>query len=285
MGNPRNRARKVSRKRKIKQDYTKSTKEKVPKLQKLVVDERSNDDVLSKSSSPISLQRNRSSEFSSTLSRSAIKVKSVEAIKMSEEVGREDSALEGIALFDLSLLGSIFDTLSCPACKNIGINFAEHQDQKKGLCIAFDIVCTSCHWRKEFYSSKRVSDKTKHSWEINVRTVMTFQNIGCGYEDLKSFLAIMNMGSPMTRNNYGELITSIHQADIDEADQSMKVAAAEVKEQTGSDELTASFNGTWQKPGHASFNGVVSAISHDSGKVLDFAVRPKNVKHVRVERN
>ena len=64
MGNPRNRARKVSRKRKIKPDYSKCTKEKVPKLQALVIEERSNDDVLSKLSSPISLERNRQSESS-----------------------------------------------------------------------------------------------------------------------------------------------------------------------------------------------------------------------------
>ena len=170
----------------------------------------------------------------------------------------------------MSVLGLVFDTLGCPTCKNIGIKFVEHQDKKKGLCIAFDIVCTSCHWRKEFYSSKRLNDKAKHSWEIHLCIVMAFRNIGCGYENLKSFLATMNMGSPMTRNNYRKLITSIHQAYIDEADQSMKVAAAEVKEQTGSDELTASFDGTWQKPGHASLNGVVSVISHDSGKSLIF---------------
>ena len=53
MGNPCNRAKEVSRKRKIKPDYSTCTKENVSKVQTLVVDERSNDDVLSKLSSPI----------------------------------------------------------------------------------------------------------------------------------------------------------------------------------------------------------------------------------------
>ena len=94
MGNPRIRARKVLRKRKIKPEYNKSTKEKVPKLQLVVADKRLNrDDVPrpSKSSTPISLQRNRQSELSgevsSPLSRLAIKLTSVAAINMPKEVG------------------------------------------------------------------------------------------------------------------------------------------------------------------------------------------------------
>eukprot|EP00795_Rhopilema_esculentum_P016962 gene16962-8461_t len=46
-----------------------------------------------------------------------------------------------------------------------------------------------------------------------------------------------------------------------EAEQSTKIAAEEIKEKKQSADMAASFDGSWQKPGHASLNGIVSAIS------------------------
>jgi len=43
-------------------------------------------------------------------------------------------------------------------------------------------------------------------------------------------------------------------------------------------ECIVSFDGTWQKRGHASINGVVTAISAENGKCLDTHVMSKNCK-------
>ena len=62
------------------------------------------------------------------------------------------------------------------------------------------------------------------------------------------------------------------------AEQSIKIAAEEVKEKEQSADIAGGFEGSWQKPGHASLNIIVSAISVTTGKVLDFEVKSKRCK-------
>ena len=107
---------------------------------------------------------------------------------------------------------------------------------------------------------------------------MAFRNIGCGLEAMTAFSMMMNMQKAMTRDNYTNLINNIHSTYLEEADASMKLAADEEKSQSESSDITASFDGTWQKPGHASLNGVVSAVSNLSGKVIDYQVKSKYCK-------
>lgn len=52
---------------------------------------------------------------------------------------------------------------------------------------------------------------------------------------------------------------------------SMRKAADEaVDANDGINEIAAAFDGTWQKRGHTSMNGVVTVTSFDNGKVLDY---------------
>ena len=125
--------------------------------------------------------------------------------------------------------------------------------------------------RKEVASSKSVNVATKRSSEVNVRMVMTFRNIICGLE-------AMNMQKAMTRDNYSSLTNNIHSAYLDEAEASMTFAAEEDKYQSESNVITAHFDGTWQKPGHSSLYGVVSAVSPLSGKGIDYQVKSKYCK-------
>ena len=90
------------------------------------------------------------------------------------------------------------------------------------------------------------------------------------------------MNKPMTGNNYNN---SLHESYMAEAEQSMKIAAEEVKEKEQSADIAASFDGSWQKPGHASLNGVVSAISVTTGKVLEFEVKSKHCKGCETHEN
>jgi hypothetical protein len=43
-------------------------------------------------------------------------------------------------------------------------------------------------------------------------------------------------------------------------------------------DVSASFDGTWQRRGYASLNGVVSAISNDTGRCLAYECLTKNCK-------
>lgn len=54
----------------------------------------------------------------------------------------------------------------------------------------------------------------------------------------------------------------------------MRVAAQEAVElNEGDRDITAIFDGSWQKRGHSSLNGMVRAISGDTGKVIDVTLK------------
>ena len=135
------------------------------------------------------------------------------------------------------------------------------------------LVCGKINYK--FMSSNTVADKNKKSFEVNLCLVLAFRNIGIGYDGMASFPTTMNMHKPMTRKNYGNVIDLLHESYLAEAGASMMTAAEEVKAKTGSSDTAASFDGTWQKPDHASLNGVVTAISNKTGKVVDFDVLSK----------
>ena len=276
MGNPRNRARKASRKRKNTSSFQNECVT-LGKQQKTVIgdtpvaDERpSQDHMLSHATCGVS--------SSTPLSRSGRKLKD----KISTLSGGSDDNISedisGYVLFDCSILSELFELLCCPVCATQNLKLVEVEEKRKGFSVSFRLICQGCAWEKDFASSNSINISTKRSMEVNVRMVLGFRNIGCGFEALNSFSMIMNMRKPMTRDSYSNLIDNIHSAYLEEAEASMKEAVEEVKSQTGATDFTASFDGTWQKPGFSSLNGVVSAISNFSGKVLDFEVKSKYCK-------
>ena len=69
---------------------------------------------------------------------------------------------------------------------------------------------------------------------------------------------------------------------FEEALQSLSKAAAELKSNQSQDEekvdCTVSVDGTWQRQGFPSLNGILTAISSDSKKYLDYEVMSKTCK-------
>ena len=104
---------------------------------------------------------------------------------------------------------------------------------------------------------------------------MAMRKLDVGHDGLESFCMHMNMQQPMTRSYYNKLIDSLHTVYVNEAEESMKSAAEEVIAKENSTDNTASFDSSWQKPGYATLNDSVSAISVLTGKFLDFQVKSK----------
>ena len=146
-----------------------------------------------------------------------------------------------------------------------------HVDMKKKHGYSHYIVlqCMGCDWKYCFNSSK----KQGQSFEINVRAVLAFREIGRGHNAMTNFSKIMNMPAPPRRNHFTKiqnkkLLPVVKQC----ANDSMLNNAMDVKQMNDSEECGISIDGTWQKRGHASHNGVVTAISLDTGKCLDVEV-------------
>lgn len=89
--------------------------------------------------------------------------------------------------------------------------------------------------------------------------------VGKGEAAGRTFCSVMNLSPPNKR-----FTLHIEYALSTVRDRSMREAAAEaVKENDGATDIANAFDGTWQRRGYSSLNGVVTATSFGTGKVLD----------------
>ena len=180
---------------------------------------------------------------------------------------------EGTIFMDLSTLFNVFDAiLKCPECNS---DMSSHVDmnKKNGFSHYIVLQCksTECDWEYCFNTSK----KQGHSHEVNVRAVLAFREIGRGHTAMTTFSKVMNMPTPPTRKNFTQIQNKKILPVVKQlASDSMVSNAMSVREQNGNDggECGVSIDGTWQKRGHASHNGVVTVISLDTKKCLDVEV-------------
>jgi hypothetical protein len=80
----------------------------------------------------------------------------------------------------------------------------------------------------------------------------------------------MNMPKPMTKINFDKITIKIRDSAKVVAEISMNNAATELKKKSQDIvDIGVSVDGTWQRRGYTSMNGVVVAMSIDSGKIID----------------
>ncbi|GFS69591.1 uncharacterized protein NPIL_102801 [Nephila pilipes] len=105
--------------------------------------------------------------------------------------------------------------------------------------------------------------------DINIRLAYGMRCIGKGNSAAKTFCAVMNLPPPPAKfEHYNDtLLRSLMKV----SSESMRNAVEDtVKNNNSNRDITAAFDGSWQKCGHTSLNGVVSATRLETGKVLDF---------------
>jgi len=96
------------------------------------------------------------------------------------------------------------------------------------------------------------------------------REIDMGLSALESFSKCMNCAPPMSQNAYDNLFDKYAKASRIVAENSMKTAAQDLKlKQDSNQDVMVSVDGTWQKHGHSSHNGVVTVVSVITGKALD----------------
>lgn len=171
---------------------------------------------------------------------------------------------------DLSVLFGVFDDiLKCPEC---GGDTISHNDMKKrnGYSNYVVLQCKNmdCEWKHCFHTSK----KQGHSHEVNVRAVLAFRETGRGHSAMTTFNKVMNMPAPPARLAFTKIqnkkvLPVVKQLATD----SMVSNAFKVREENANEdgECGVSIDGTWQKRGHTSHNGIVTIISLDTKKCLD----------------
>jgi hypothetical protein len=109
------------------------------------------------------------------------------------------------------------------------------------------------------------------------------RTIGQGHSSLEKFTALMNMPTPMTQKNYDRSVKFMTNIVQNVAEETMTEAAQELKESKGEQvdnivNISVSCDGSWQRRGFSSLNGSFTAISVDSGKIIDTEVMSRYCK-------
>ena len=191
---------------------------------------------------------------------------------------------------NFSVLQKLFMEVGlCPACRE-QINISDDLPSRMGLAHKIIINC-ECGWRRETFTSNACSNlenkQGRKPFEINIRTVLAYREIGRGHESIKNVSRLMNMYS-IGHPCYNSINKALSHGYEMAAESSMKEAGREVTnlgEVYGNDDnvnntCRISVDGSWQKRGHNSLHGVVTAISN--GKCIDFHVMSKHCKQCRI---
>lgn len=177
-----------------------------------------------------------------------------------------------------SLQNLLSQIVVCAQCRS---SVSVFTCDRLGLSTNIVVKCNNCGFSVSDINSK-VLDSGKT--EINVRLVLAFRCIGLGEQAAKQFCGLMNLPRPTEFKPYNKILRNVVK---DVSIRSMKEAVVEAvalermenEENLGLENDTASMtialDGTWQKRGHASQNGVVSAICVNTGKVVDAEILTK----------
>ena len=113
---------------------------------------------------------------------------------------------------------------------------------------------------------------------MSVRAIYGCRQVGAGHEHLKKLCCYLNMPEPMLSNNYHNISLKLKESAKRVAEKSMSMAASKLRGAADSADVGVSVDGIWQRKGFTYLNGVITAISIDSGKVLDTAILSKSCK-------
>lgn len=197
-----------------------------------------------------------------------------------------DYGQECTVLVNMDIILSTFKKVAvCPECLSY-LQVSHNLEKKAGLAHFIDFCCPECHWEEEMCTSYKIKSKVgKSSYEINRNAVVTFRELGLGYSNLQNFCGLMSIPPPMTKIVYQRSLKEIEDVYVEVAKELMHQATVETRKDSLKEayepdkvvDVIASFDGMWQKRGHISLNGVVTAMSL-AGKCIDYEIKSKVCK-------
>ena len=193
-------------------------------------------------------------------------------------------------LINFQLLKCMFSKLACPQCHS-EVQIVDNL-QRRGLVHQVSLSCQNvqCDFLYSSYtdnpcktSKKKLGRQPK---EINVRTIISFCEIGHGHKRKENALGCMNIHS-MNNNSFTNLNETVANAYQEAAAENMQNAVADVKSKHAVtdpiDPMIIPYPTCMMvrgKRGHASLHGVVTAISE--GKYVDAQVLTKYCRMCRI---
>ena len=100
-------------------------------------------------------------------------------------------------------------------CSSSNIFIKCTAEEPQGFSQKFYLECKDYAWCHGFYSSPefvfpRKDTRGKKPFEVNVRSVIAFQENGKGNETMRTFTTIMNMPPPLSHQSYNDKNLSLH---------------------------------------------------------------------------
>ena len=196
-----------------------------------------------------------------------------------------EKVIHGYRLVDMTLLGSILNRLCCPKCFKQTLALEEDTKNKKGFSSCLEVVC-ECGFKITTHTSERCGK----GFEVNRRMVYAMRACGQGFTGVERFATFLNMPKPMTANNYEKISNKSKEAVKNIAEKTMYDAATEIKFKLAANDDTIvdtaiSCDGTWQRRGYSSLNGIVTIISMENGKILDVEPMTRICKACKLKEN
>ena len=187
-----------------------------------------------------------------------------------------------------AILQAAINRCKCEFCRE-SLCLVDSEHFRAGLSHKLSLQCRNCGNLDTFYSSPATcnvypdSKARRSMFDINLRSVLAFREIGKGHKAVSTFCGFMNISKPISKTQYDKANEKLLNAYQNTCFQNCKNAALEttIKHGGSSDvviDCQVSVDGTWQKRGHFSLNGVVTVISKENGKCLDHIVLSKACK-------
>ena len=184
-----------------------------------------------------------------------------------------------------SILQTVVGRCKCEFCQE-SLDLVDNESFRAGLAHKLLLQCRNCGIMDTFYSSPVTcnvypdSKARRPMFDVNLRSVLAFREIGKGHKAMNTFSGFMNLSKLLSKTQYDKANEKLLKAYQDACIQSCKEAALGTINKLGrsSDAVTdyqVSVDGTWQKCGHSSLTGVVTVMSKENGKCLDHIVLSK----------
>jgi hypothetical protein len=99
----------------------------------------------------------------------------------------------------------------CPDCCSTIDNTVDFSS-KKGLAQKVMVSCSyvkDCGWSYSTYLSTKLTTDERSRYDVNVRSIIAFREIGRGLGHIETFNRVMNMPPPYTHSTYDEMVNDI----------------------------------------------------------------------------
>ncbi|CAN8008685.1 unnamed protein product [Ixodes pacificus] len=186
---------------------------------------------------------------------------------------------------DISALTVLVSGAACPMCRTSTLAVREPAEKRKGLSPFLELHCANSECPASVLSAVHTSSRvvpgeladgasrsrdyqsgsSRDSFAVNIKVVMAALAIGIGHEQLSRFCAVLGLPVPLHHKNFAAIGKKVHVAAMKAVAENMEKARVLTKEMVGDSDVAVMFDGTWQKRGHKSHNGVGAALSVDTG--------------------